>query len=464
MLDTEITLSGGPSICEGDSVSLSVDPDATTIEWYLDGQLLETQAPQIETQTGGAYYAILSHPSCHIQTEPVEIEVIPYPGAGISLSGDPLICEGESLTLSADPSATAVEWRLDGELLPWEGAQIEVQEGGIYSAVVFNQFCATQADPVEVGVIPAPDTAITLIGETVICEGESVYLLAGSSASTIGWYLDGQLLEWTGEQLEVQEGGAYFAILSNESCTVQTETVDIQVISYPDPTLSYENVLACQGDSIQLSANGALDSWQWFLDGITIETATGPEWWAAISGEYSYTGTLGPCTVSSEPVAISIVEPAVPVISFADDTLFSTPAVAYQWFLFGESIEGATGPFFVPLENGAYTVLTVDGNGCEAVSEPIEVELVNSAQARPLPQGWKVYPNPASDWLILELPGNVGGNFTLYDLTGRTKASGALFGGKTRIDTGGLKAGFYILDIRSGGKGGRAKVLLVPGN
>lgn len=459
VLDPDIALSGNSSICEGETAQLSVDPDAVTIEWYLDGQLLAMQEPVIEIQEGGAYYAILSNPSCHIQTDPVVIEVIPYPSPEIGLSGLPTLCEGESLTLSADPSATTVMWYLNGQLLPWEDTQIEVQAGGIYSANVFNLFCETQAETVEVQVIPAPDPTILLTGETSFCEGESALLSVDPSAVIIQWYLDGELLEESAAQIEVQTGGEYYAILSNEVCVTQTESVTIQVQAAPDPTLIYENTLACIGDSIQLGANPGLDAWQWYLGGAPIEAATGPEWWANASGSYAYTGALGPCEVESDPVVITIAEPVVPELSLINDTLFATSASTYQWYLDGELLQGATGSFFVPLQSGAYTVLTTDANGCEAVSLPLDVEIINSI-AETLPAGWKVYPNPASDWLTLELPGIDNGAFALYELTGRMVLKGIISGEKSALSLGHLEGGMYILEIKSTTFKHQIKILL----
>ncbi len=136
------------------------------MEWYLDGELLQGEESQIEVQEGGMYYAILSNQNCAIQSESVEIEVIPFPDPEIVLSGESSICEGESVTLSVDPSATAIEWYLDGELLAEDQAQLEVQEAGTYYAILSNQDCSLQTESVEIQVIPSPSPEIALSGES----------------------------------------------------------------------------------------------------------------------------------------------------------------------------------------------------------------------------------------------------------------------------------------------------------
>jgi choice-of-anchor B domain-containing protein len=455
---TQIALSGDPVLCEGQSIVLSADTAATSIEWYFNGALLPGQEAQLEVQEAGAYYAVLSNSSCTVETGPVEVQVLPFPDNAIALLGDPAICEGESALLSVDTTATFVEWYLDGELLEAGGSELEVQAAGAYYAILSNQNCAVQTDAVTIELIPAPAPEIALSGEPLLCEGESVLLSVDTAAMSIEWYLDGELLPQTGAQLEVQEAGAYFAVLSNEICTTQSDTVGIAIQEAPEPSLIYESALACQGESILLSANPGLDSWQWYLDGVPVETATGPEWEAGESGFYSYTGVLGPCEVSSDEISIAIVAPVVPAISFVNDTLFATPASTYQWYLNGEVLEGATGSFFVPEFTGTYTVGTTDANGCEAVSESIEVELISSVSA-PLPQGWNIYPNPASDWLMVETPGVNEGLFALYDLMGRAVVNGRLEGEQTEIGVSRLASGVYFLEVWAGGYRERVKVV-----
>ncbi|MBK6904227.1 MAG: hypothetical protein IPH04_15845 [Saprospirales bacterium] len=274
-----------------------------------------------------------------------------------------------------------------------------------------------------------------------------------NSALSIEWYLDGELLPWDQPQYEAKEGGTYYAILSNEVCTIQTESIEIQVQTPPDPTLVYEGTLACEGDSIPIIANNALDSWQWYLDGVPIESANGPQYWAHSSGEYSYTGTLGPCEISSEYVTISIVEAIVPTLSFLNDTLFAPPAAAYQWYFNGELLEGATGSFLVPPGERQIHGLDPRRKRLRSHFRALEVDLINSVSNR-LPQGWKLYPNPATDWLVLEVPGVVDGVFALYDLRGRMVLEGVVGGGGRRLDVRGLGPGCMYWKFRRGKVGG----------
>ncbi len=342
----EIALSGEASICEGESVTLSADPSATGIEWYLDGELLGENGAEIEAQEGGTYYAILSNQACTIQTESVEIQVIPYPNPGIALSGETSFCEGESVLLNVDPDANAIAWYLNGELLGSEEPQIEVQEGGVYYAILSNQDCSVQTESVEIQVIPSPSPEIALLGETSICEGESVTLQADASATQIAWYLDGELLEGDQAQIDAQAGGTYYAILSNEVCTVQTDAVEIEVIPYPSPEIALEGESSiCEGESVLLSVDASAADIAWYLDGELLGWDQ-PQLEAQEGGAYYAVLSNQGCTVQTASVEIQVIPSPSPEITLTGETSLcegesvlldvDNSALSIEWYLDGE--------------------------------------------------------------------------------------------------------------------------------
>ncbi|MBK6904226.1 MAG: hypothetical protein IPH04_15840 [Saprospirales bacterium] len=58
-------------------------------------------------------------------------------------------------------------------------------------------------------------------------------LSVDASAADIAWYLDGELFGMGSAPTRSAGGGAYYAVLSNQGCTVQTASVEIQVIPSP---------------------------------------------------------------------------------------------------------------------------------------------------------------------------------------------------------------------------------------
>lgn len=96
------------------------------------------------------------------------------------------------------------------------------------------------------------------------------------------------------------------------------------------------------------------------------------------------------------------------------------PALAYQWYLNDEPVEGEMSHELEVTEEGTYTVeVTHSENSCSNVSDPVEVTSeTTSAGLREL-AGIQVYPNPASGVLRIQgLPGSSSAQVTLYDARG----------------------------------------------
>jgi hypothetical protein len=74
--------------------------------------------------------------------------------------------------------------------------------------------------------------------------------------------------------------------------------------------------------------------------------------------------------------------------------------------------------------------------------------------AEPAPEfesNLKVYPNPATSFIDLELTQPGYSSFVLSDLNGETHLHGKLESGHTRIDVSHEKAGLYLLSIKGEG-------------
>lgn len=129
------------------------------------------------------------------------------------------------------------------------------------------------------------------------------------------------------------------------------------------------------------------------------------------------------------------------------------------------SIEGGTAPFSFSwntgattqdisgLSSGYYEVSVTDANGCEATVVTLLDGglMVNSDEA--FLTKIKVYPNPASDFLQVEM-GEINEKMEAYifNYTGVKEWEGSLFSSSERIDISALPEGFYFLVIVSNGQ------------
>ncbi len=130
---------------------------------------------------------------------------------------------------------------------------------------------------------------------------------------------------------------------------------------------------------------------------------------------------------------------AVPLISQNGNDLVSTPGVSYQWFLDGSFIPAGTQQTWTPVQNGDYSVLVVDANGCSDTSAPfyygsvgIGTQAVRAFRITGLTDVLSVHTFSAGDLRVL-------------DANGREVAMMRLNAGDHTIPLPGLAPGLYTV-------------------
>lgn len=127
----------------------------------------------------------------------------------------------------------------------------------------------------------------------------------------------------------------------------------------------------CAGDSIQLQASSSGFNYVWLSDStisdpFSLSTSVNP---VQTTSYILWSGGWSTCS-NFDTVVVNVNSPIIPVISFQNNMLESSPAVFYQWYLDGNAIVGANASAYSPQLDGDYTVETIDSNGCSAVSAP----------------------------------------------------------------------------------------------
>lgn len=141
---------------------------------------------------------------------------------------------------------------------------------------------------------------------------------------------------------------------------------------------------------------------------------------------------------------------APPEIMQDGSELVSSEALAYQWYLNGDPIAGATSQIHGPEASGYYHVLAGYGNGCEFPSDSIlyiftDIEVMQAGLL-------SVHPQPAQDRLILTLSAAFrdGATVRLLDLQGRALVVTRTAAGAERVEwnLNGFASGVYVVEIR----------------
>ena len=232
-----------------------------------------------------------------------------------------------------------------------------------------------------------------------------------------------------------------------------------QVLRVVETTASMDIEVGATDESCEGAGNGtAAASWmEGINEPVTIEWSTGSTdlFLADLSaGNYGLTITGGNgCTFQAD-LEVASGSPTPPTIEPLGDGL-SVPVnfVSYQWYVDGELIEGADMPLYLPDVEGNYTVVVVDGNGCELTSAPFFF-MTNAVSSIAGLQAWTVAPNPFSEEIVLslELDEPIQGTLLLTDRLGRTLLSRpitAVGRHQEQLSLQDLPAGLYFLHLQT---------------
>lgn len=216
-------------------------------------------------------------------------------------------------------------------------------------------------------------------------------------------------------------------------------------MGYFDPQL-YANVL-CAGDTMILTMGLPYQTnVQWYDNGNPISGATNADYYVTSNGSFTACGSPDICPNYTDCMLIPInvvFGGAQPAITMSNDTLFSTEAESYQWYLDGNAISGATDEFYAPTQSGDYTVGITDEFNCSNISEPFSFAAtgLNSVES-----SFEIFPNPANEFIKITLKGNQLSvkNFFIQNSRGEIVFSGMLKQ-ETVINVSNFPGGMYLL-------------------
>jgi len=280
----------------------------------------------------------------------------------------------------------------------------------------------------------------TQIGSTEFCNGDSTSIVLLSNYQSILWE-NGS----TAYSQIFSETDTTF-VLATDSAGCLSDTLHLEIVEKEKPLIN--EILSpyyhCEGDSSEV-----------VLTGTNIVNAN---WEDGFSGLTHYLqGSHNPYVIGediegcpSDTVWISIVEnplPLTPVVTYVFDSLIATSGyVNYDWELNSSPfISTGADSVLVVTQNGDYSVIITDINGCINVSIPFSYGSANIENAESI---LTLYPNP-TDGLITISGITSQTTYALVDVTGKTLSSSTILNSNTKIDLSNLPNGIYFVRLEA---------------
>jgi hypothetical protein len=167
------------------------------------------------------------------------------------------------------------QWFKDGSLINGEtNSSFSTGENGIYTVKVTENGCVGASDGVQVTYSEKPSTSsISALSATEFCEGSDVTLeLSTGTGYTYQWTKNNNNIDGANAlTFNAFESGTYKAKVTNESCTIETNAIDVTVNHS-----AYE-----PGEALSISTINLITCWQF------------DSWGTDESGYGNYAGIMG---------------------------------------------------------------------------------------------------------------------------------------------------------------------------
>lgn len=371
-----------------------------------------------------------------------------------SISGPVSFCTGTSASLAAAPAGFTYLWS-NGTT----ASAASVQTGGNYTVTVSNPYCQRVSPPFVLQELSPPSPPTGIIGPDTLCSWISDWdftLNAVSGATGYQWSLPGTLVNATADSAEIILGNPYSGLITvqaGNSCGYSVPySMPITVLSPPAAQQIQAEPAVCLGSNVLLATVTPESGWQfsWALQGSGWQLVSGngspqvnvqP---GISAGQLSVTAENAHCSLSLDTMLISILDtPQVSILNASGQLSANAAYPTYQWFFNGVAVSQNSS--FSPTQSGLVQLQVTDANGCSGWSAPYTFSLLTAATETDA-AGWHIYPNPATEQIIVE--SEQAAVVQITDRLGRHLLHSAIEAGQKKIiSLQGFASGLYVVSL-----------------
>ena len=195
-----------------------------------------------------------------------------------------------------------IQWYKDDVVQALHATSIIANSSGSYSVLITDNNGCEGRDTVKVNISSFP--VVVLGNDTIVCQGNSVVLNAGSGYKSYQWAKDNLSLSVTDPQLTVQQSGVYYVTVTNNSGCKGFDLRKITVAPLPVVNLGKDTTI-CEGNSITLQAVAGYKKYAWAKNNVLLPT-NGYQLSANSGGIYTVTVTSNAGCSASSSVSINV--------------------------------------------------------------------------------------------------------------------------------------------------------------
>jgi hypothetical protein len=393
-----ITAAGPTTFCQGGSVTLNANTGAgLSYQWKRDGINITpggTGNSYSATIAGSYTVEVRNSNNCTNLSSGTVVTVNALPTATITPAGSTTICQGNTVTLSANTgTGLTYQWKRNGtDITPGgTGSFYAAGLAGNYTVEVTNSNGCKATSAARAVTVLTPTASVTPAGPFTFCDGGNVLLSANTGTGlTYQWKRNGaNITGETNSTYSATTSGNYTVeVTLNALCPATSTGVSVTVNPLPPASaIPGSATTFCLGDSVTIQANtGAGLSYQWKRNGTDIIGANSTSYKARTSGSYTVVVTDGnSCNqvspaidVTANPIPSAIISILVGKDSFCDGASVTFDATnnlaqSYRWQRNGTDITGATLGTLSTNTAGTYRVIVTGTGSCADTSDNREV-------------------------------------------------------------------------------------------